>query len=156
MQTPPLAAILAYQNEDVISRFTDLLAVEQQEARDIFQETKKFLYLSQLMPAFIPDDLLILDEMWHNFILFTRDYQDFCQTYFQKYLHHLPATRQEKVEQARLREQDPQLSKERYLERMEVLLEATYDHLGEETVRKWFQHYPAQYPKARLLALRKV
>ncbi|UOQ70194.1 hypothetical protein [Hymenobacter cellulosilyticus] len=156
MQTPPLAAILAYQNEDVISRFTDLLAVEEEEARDIFQETKKFLYLSQLTPAFIPDDLLILDEMWHNFILFTREYQDFCQAHFQKYLHHLPATKQEKAEQARLREQDPEQNKQRYLDRMEGLLEATYDHLGEDTVRKWFQQYPEQYSQARLLALRKV
>lgn len=156
MPTPPLAAILAYQNEDVISRFTDLLAVEEQEARDIFQETKKFLYLSQQVPAFIPDDLLILDEMWHNFILFTREYQHFCQAHFQQYLHHLPATRQEKAEQVRLRAQDPERTKQRYLNRMETLLEATYDHLGEDTVRKWFQYYPEQYSPARLLALRKV
>jgi len=156
MQTPQLAAILAYQNEDVISRFTDLVGVEEEEAQDIFQETKKFLYLSQLYPIFIPDDLLILDEMWHNFILFTPAYHAFCQTHFQKYLHHLPATKQEKAQQVQLRAQQPEQSRQQYLDRMEALLGATYDHLGEDTVRKWFQFYPERYSKAHLRALRKV
>lgn len=156
METPQLAAILAYQDENIISRFTDLLAVEDDEARDIFQETKKFLYLSHHYPVFIPDDLLILDEMWHNFILFTPAYQAFCQTHFQKFLHHLPATKAEKAQQAQQREQNPAQSQQDYLTRMEALLEATYDHLGEETVRKWFQRYPEQYGKAQLLALRKA
>ncbi len=156
MQTPQLAAILAYEDEDVISRFTDLLAVEEAEARDIFQETKKFLYLSHHYPVFIPDDLLILDEMWHNFILFTPAYAAFCQTHFQKFLHHLPATRQEKAEQVKQREQAPAQSQQEYLAQLEALLEATYDHLGEATVCKWFQTYPERYGKAQLLALRKA
>jgi len=156
METPQLDAILAYQDEDVISRFTDLLAVEEAEAQDIFQETKKFLYLSHHYPVFIPDDLLILDEMWHNFILFTPAYRTFCQTHFHKFLHHLPTTKQEKALQAKQREQDPAQHKQRYLARLEALLEATYDHLGEETVRKWFQLYPERYSKSQLLALRKA
>jgi hypothetical protein len=156
MESPQLAAILAYEDEDVISRFTDLLAVDEAEARDIFQETKKFLYLSHHYPVFIPDDLLILDEMWHNFILFTPGYYAFCQTHFRKFLHHLPATRQQKAEQARQRSLDPVRSQQQYLARLEALLEATYDHLGEDTVRKWFQTYPERYSKARLLALRKA
>ncbi|OGX81547.1 hypothetical protein BEN47_19240 [Hymenobacter lapidarius] len=136
MSTPLLDALLAYEEPDIVSRFTDLLAVDENEARDIFQETKKFLYLSQHYPVFIPDDLLILDEMWHNFILFTPAYHAFCQTHFQRYLHHLPATRQEKTEQARLRAEQPEQSRQQYLARLEALLEATYDHLGEDTVRK--------------------
>ncbi|GAA3945311.1 hypothetical protein [Hymenobacter algoricola] len=156
MSTPLLASLLAYEEPDIVSRFTDLLAVDEDEARDIFQETKKFLYLSQHHPAFIPDDLLILDEMWHNFILFTPLYHTFCQTHFRQYLHHLPATRQEKAQQARLRTEQPEQSRQHYLTRLEALLEATYDHLGEETVRKWFEVYPERYSKAQLLALRKA
>ncbi|MBC8082119.1 MAG: hypothetical protein H7Z21_02805 [Hymenobacter sp.] len=156
METPQLAAILAYQDENIISRFTDLLAVEDDEAQDIFQETKKFLYLSHYSPVFIPDDLLILDEMWHNFILFTPAYHAFCQTHFQKFLHHLPATKQEKAQQVKQREQDPAQSQQEYLARLEALLGAAYDHLGAETVSKWFQRYPELYSKAQLLALRKA
>jgi hypothetical protein len=32
----------------------------------------------------------IVDEAWHEFILFTRDYQDFCQKVFGQFLHHIP------------------------------------------------------------------
>lgn len=127
--------------------------MDEEEALDIFQETKKFLYLSQVHPVFIPDDLLIIDEMWHNFILFTPAYHAFCQTHFQKYLHHLPTTKQEKT---RLRTDPPEGNKQAYLDRLEGLLAATYDHLGEDTVRKWFQLYPERYGKAQLLALRKA
>lgn len=33
----------------------------------------------------------IVDEAWHTFILFTRDYTDFCQNAFGTYLHHAPS-----------------------------------------------------------------
>lgn len=32
--------------------------------------------------------LLILDELWHTFILHTRDYVDFSMQYFGEYIHH--------------------------------------------------------------------
>ena len=33
----------------------------------------------------------VVDELWHEFILFTRDYQDFCRAAFGRFLHHTPA-----------------------------------------------------------------
>lgn len=33
----------------------------------------------------------VVDELWHNFILYTRNYQQFCQRAFGHYLHHTPA-----------------------------------------------------------------
>jgi hypothetical protein len=33
----------------------------------------------------------IVDDAWHQFILFTRDYNDFCAKAFARYLHHTPA-----------------------------------------------------------------
>src|SRR5688572_4424201 len=88
-----LQELLQYSNPDIISRFTDLFDVPEQEAEDIFNETKKFLYISRIPGVFIPDELLIVDEMWHNFILFTKEYQHFCQFYFDNYLHHTPSTK---------------------------------------------------------------
>lgn len=32
-----------------------------------------------------------VDELWHNFILYTRNYQQFCRRAFGHYLHHTPA-----------------------------------------------------------------
>jgi hypothetical protein len=33
----------------------------------------------------------IVDDAWHEFILITRDYADFCEGAFGKFLHHAPA-----------------------------------------------------------------
>ena len=33
----------------------------------------------------------VVDELWHNFILYTRNSQQFCQRAFGHYLHHTPA-----------------------------------------------------------------
>lgn len=151
-----LEGLLAYQNEDILSRFTDMFDVTKEEALDIFQETKKFLYICQIKGVFIPDDLLILDEMWHNFILFTREYQSFCDTHFKKYFHHLPASKTEKEDQLRKNEADPEGARNEYLEKLHHILSLTYDHLGEGTVKKWFKVYPVKYSKENIKALRKV
>lgn len=151
-----LDAMLAYENEDVISRFLDMFDVTYEEGKDIFQETKKFLYLCQLKGIFIPDDLLILDEMWHNFILFTREYQLFCDNHFKRYFHHLPASKKEKEEQLKKNIDDPESSRKEYLDKLHYILSQTYDNLGDETVKKWFQTYPVKYSKENIKMLRKV
>lgn len=33
----------------------------------------------------------VVDDLWHEFILFTRNYQHFCTRAFGRYLHHTPA-----------------------------------------------------------------
>jgi hypothetical protein len=33
----------------------------------------------------------VADDLWHEFILYTRDYQDFCKQAFGGFLHHTPA-----------------------------------------------------------------
>ena len=33
---------------------------------------------------------LVVDDLWHEFILYTRDYQLFCQQAFGRFLHHAP------------------------------------------------------------------
>jgi hypothetical protein len=34
---------------------------------------------------------LRVDEVWHQFILFTAQYLDFCQRFFGRYIHHSPS-----------------------------------------------------------------
>ncbi|HTF82257.1 MAG TPA: hypothetical protein VL947_11040 [Cytophagales bacterium] len=155
MNIEQLEKILAYENDDVLSRFMDMYDMDADEAQDIFLETKKFLYVSQLPTVFIPDDLLIIDEMWHNFILFTPQYHVFCKEHFQGYFHHLPASKKEKKERDKRRIEDPVKAKEEYLEKLKSLIETIFDHLGEETVIKWFQVYPQKYSKDAIKALRK-
>jgi hypothetical protein len=33
-----------------------------------------------------------VDEVWHAFVLFTREYADFCQAAFGAFIHHVPRT----------------------------------------------------------------
>jgi hypothetical protein len=35
----------------------------------------------------------VADDLWHEFILYTRDYNDFCKKAFGQFLHHTPAVR---------------------------------------------------------------
>lgn len=53
-------------------------------------EYKKFLVLARL--GYGPLEMFSrqVDEVWHAHILFTRDYAEFCQIAFGRFLHHQP------------------------------------------------------------------
>lgn len=53
--------------------------------RQFFLVYHKSGYLPIAMPSQVVDDL------WHEFILYTKNYQTFCQQAFGRYLHHTPA-----------------------------------------------------------------
>jgi hypothetical protein len=150
-----LQELLQYSNPDIISRFTDLFDIPEQEAEDIFNETKKFLYISSTSGVFIPDELLIIDEMWHNFILFTKEYQQFCQLYFGTYLHHIPATRAAKQLHREDMATDLTAARKAFGEKLAVMMSFAYEELGRDTVVKWFQAYPVKYSKEAIKKLRK-
>ena len=84
---------LEYQNDAVVYRFTPLWDVKFAEAKDLFLEAKRWLWLCAQLEEkrlMITTPLLIIDEMWHNFILFSREYMKYCQDYFGRYIHHAP------------------------------------------------------------------
>ncbi len=89
-----LNIILTYQNNLVIQQFCQEYpdkTVEQ--AQQIFHDLLAWLWLSEhrnqkQLKSHMIAPLHILDKMWHVFILHTRSYTDFCQQYFQRYLHH--------------------------------------------------------------------
>lgn len=137
-----LEELLKYENEPVLIRFQKKFPVDREEAQDIFRETIKWLYLCRAdnpggVELFINNDMLIIDEMWHNFILFTKDYQEFCSKYFKSYIHHFPDT------------SAPQKPSKKTLAILRAKLKAQmsfiYDHLGEETLLKWYHEYPERY-----------
>src|SRR5579863_5401704 len=80
-----------YQHEGVVGKFRDEWDVEETEALDIFSEMKKFLYVSefaqkQCIEFEIDEPILMIDKMWHHFVLFTGDYEIFCNRFFGKML----------------------------------------------------------------------
>ena len=55
----------------------------------VFENLKCYLYLSYLKPTYLSS--YIVDEAWHTFILFSRDYRNFCYKVFWKFIHHSPS-----------------------------------------------------------------
>lgn len=149
-----LEQILSYKNDNIISRFTDNYNISWEEAEDIFTETKKFLFISGLPGMFMPDDLSIIDEMWHNFICFTSEYTTFSEKYFGAYIHHTPATKEEKDSTKFKVQNSPEEAREEFLGRLEVMMNHTYDAFGQDTVIKWFQEYPVKYSSENIKAMR--
>lgn len=62
------------------------------EGEALFAEARKFLILS-FTDSEVSWNMYStrVDEAWHQFVLFTSQYIDFCHRYFGKYLHHNPS-----------------------------------------------------------------
>lgn len=156
--------VLNYKNEDITWRFCQHFDISIFEAEEIFQELKKWLWLCataamereqgiQGVPEkiIVDDTILILDEMWHNFICFTKDYNDFCLAYFGRFIHHFPATPKSK---RRLEENlltDPSFQ----INERKAQYGYIYDKLGEGTLIKWYDYYANNYSSEIVKTLRK-
>ena len=135
IQPVSLAEVLAYRHPGVVRRYAKEHGASAEEAAELFQETLKWLYLCYRSATDLPEgigctmlpDILKLDEMWHTFVLFMRDYADFCEGYFGFFLHHVPNEAEEDlpVDEATVRQ------------RLEQQYGLVYDVLGEETLAKW-------------------
>lgn len=145
-----LSTVLKYKNEDVIDRFLVMYDIEKVEAQKIFNETLKWLWLGNKVDGvFIDDSTLIIDEMWHNFILFTQDYEKFCLYNFGRYIHHQPEKRKQGDYY------HVPLNIEEHKNKLENLYGAVYDHLGEDTLHTWFEQFPEKYNLEKIKNLRK-
>jgi len=84
-----MKSIQSYQNPSLLARYIKEENVNNDTANVHFTALKKFLKLSAqtAKPCFPSKDI---DEIWHNFILFTKDYQFFCDNYLQQFIHHIP------------------------------------------------------------------
>jgi hypothetical protein len=131
-----LEDVLAYRHPGVVRRYLKEHGGSREEAEEVFRETLKWLYLCHRTAAVpaeglacaITPDLEKIDRMWHTFLLFTRDYAEFCDRHLGMFIHHLPesedAAEAEGEEAARSR-----------LARQFGLV---YDVLGEETLDAWY------------------
>ena len=65
------------------------------ECEKALSETIKFLILAAENTAGQSTPSARVDLAWHEFILFTRTYQSFCETHFGKLIHHEPSDNHE-------------------------------------------------------------
>ncbi len=82
-------ALQDYQNTPVVSRFADRHQVPMERAQELFEKMKQFLATYMENPQ-ADSPSREIDEIWHMFILHTKDYADFCSKYFGVFLHHQP------------------------------------------------------------------
>jgi len=92
-----LKYVLAFSFLPLIHRMVDKHGWEEKQAEACFEDTKRYLYLCATNPTPVAPPQKI-DEMWHNFILFTFDYEEFCLTRFGRFIHHRPRQRGESLE----------------------------------------------------------
>jgi hypothetical protein len=147
-----LEEVLQYENGDVIDGFLKSFNVTKEEAQNIFKETLKWLWYCKQKESqgsrTIDSSLLMLDEMWHTFILYSVDYFKFCRKHFSGYIHHQPTTESEikKFKKMSATERKEQKRKQ---------FECVYELLGKDTFIQWYHVFPEEYPRDRVLELRK-
>jgi hypothetical protein len=88
-----VADVVAYQAPYLIEKLLKNCVVDTaEEGEDLFREVKRYLVLADLDKHKSWNMYsLRVDEAWHQFILFTRQYIEFCQRYFGRYLQHNPS-----------------------------------------------------------------
>ena len=82
--------VMAYQHPDLIERLVQKLEIPKEEAEKAFLGMKQYLYLAGTRGGGLSPQSEAVDEAWHNFMLFSLDYQKFCFTHFGRFIHHQP------------------------------------------------------------------
>lgn len=134
-------ALLNYKNSHVLERYQKDYPSNKLSAEKAFAELMKFFWLQTKFCSDKKNDktnsalefefgmhyeMREIDDMWHTFLLFTRDYHAFCNKYVGEFIHHTPNT-------------NPGDRKKNQLKK-EFSLFTSYvcDNLGEETLKTWF------------------
>lgn len=84
-----LAVLAGYQHPELVERIRQKLALDAKEAEKLFADMKKYLYLCATSNEKLAPTPKI-DAAWHEFLMFTRDYRDFCQKNLGAFVHHTP------------------------------------------------------------------
>lgn len=81
--------ILDYTNEKILLKYSNDYGKSTSEAKNYFHELKKFLYICSISKEPLAPSKEI-DNIWHTFILFSKDYRNFCSIYLNATIDHTP------------------------------------------------------------------
>lgn len=80
-----------YANLDIAKKIAKELHCSLEQGKILLCDVSNFLWLAAQSPEVsVPSPAI--DEAWHVFVLFTKEYIDFCHTYCGGYVHHAPHT----------------------------------------------------------------
>ncbi|KTC98938.1 hypothetical protein Lgee_1384 [Legionella geestiana] len=94
VRIPPLTTLQSLCNDEVVAHFCrQHPEYNTSEAVQVFKDLLSWMWLTLERKArgratWMFGPLLILDAMWHSFILHTRAYCAFCEAHFGTYFHH--------------------------------------------------------------------
>jgi hypothetical protein len=163
----PLDEVLSYRNDRVIESFTRKFDVSTEEAEKIFVEVLRWLwYIASTKPTKanpeahgMDEHIFIIDEMWHTFILVTRDYAEFCEQMFGRFIHHDPGSAGAEAYGADYSIDLDADSEEQIIARTVLRKRAKYTdiyhRLGEDVFVRWYQEFPQAYSTDAIYSLRK-
>lgn len=138
-----LAQVTSYHNGNVLARYQRDYPHATLTAEQALNEFLKFVWLyhqhqndllhspndpSLAFDCAIHSEMQEIDNMWHTFLLFTKDYHKFCQEYLHgQFFHHVPNTHFAK-----------DVNASEFEKNLALFLGYVYDKLGEETLLTWF------------------
>ncbi len=133
------SSALRYENSEVVKRFALDYGVTASD---------RWLWLCASEPARIPllSEARVIDLMWHTFLLFTRDYAQFCERYLGAFIQHYPRTSVIKDAWERQLAADPESAKRERRDTLRKACETVCDRLGPATLKKWCEDFPTRFP----------
>lgn len=87
-----LERMLSFRAPEIPRRIAQKVGIPPEEAEILFVETLRYLYVCrQARKIRVPvSPSLALDDGWHNFVLFTKEYARFSEEYAGEFIHHVP------------------------------------------------------------------
>jgi hypothetical protein len=155
-----LKRALRYKNPELIWKFTYTYGVSRRAAEVLLEDLIRFLWLSRravhlrkmghknIPEIFIIEPTAMIDEMWHLFITYTKEYSRFCDKYFGHYLHHDPPPRQ--VATAPYSKEKAKTFEQEVFEQVSFVI----NELDEATAVRWFVSYGKKYSKPKINQMR--
>jgi hypothetical protein len=163
MRIPRLSRVLSYKNPEIIARFRKDFGLPKKISETIFEDMLRYLWVATKADLLIKRDpeaakevprsidmreqYVIVDEMWHTFILYSQAYAMFCKKYFGYYIYHSPTptlrtrTRKRRVKPGEVRRENDRL------------VEFVWNELGKDVAVRWFQDYPRKFSKRTIRRL---
>ncbi|MFT5436644.1 MAG: hypothetical protein ACI840_001292 [Ulvibacter sp.] len=83
-----LKKVLAYHDSDIIESIQKDHGLSKEEAEILFRDTLIFLWVCGTNPKGNIAPTKALDKGWHTFVLWTKEYREFCLTHFGQMIHH--------------------------------------------------------------------
>lgn len=151
-----LEDLLNFKCEKTISAFHYSYGVSIEESNIIFEDLIRFIWMNKNISNLSLDEsvcnidpaIVVIDEMWHTFILHTKDYIDFCMKNFGSYIHHQPHPK-DNTQRSLYELDETKITEAEKLKRRKY--SCIFDLFGEHVFKRWYLHYPSVYSSKQLL-----